>query len=111
MSVKAADVRGTGCMDIVACHYYSETSYDAESLLFWNGEDGLQPDNHIRVHYRGDGSNNADLYVDSVLVNTYTEMTPGATVDFIQWGDAFQTAAHGDVMLDNIKVTLVDPGT
>jgi len=65
---------------------------------------------HVRVHYRGDGSNNADLYVDNVLVNTYVEMTPGATVDFIQWGDAFQTAAHGDVTLDNIEFHLLDPG-
>ena len=64
---------------------------------------------HIRVHYRGDGTNQADLYVDSVLANTYTEMTPGATVDFIQWGDAFQTAAYGDVTLDNIEISLVDP--
>ncbi len=62
---------------------------------------------HIRLHYRGDGSNQADLYVDGVLVGTYQEMTPGAAVDFIQWGDASLSAAHGDVTVDNIRVTLL----
>ena len=62
---------------------------------------------HIRLHYRGDGTNEADLYVDGILVGTYQEMSPGATVDFIQWGDPSPTAAHGDVTLDNIRIALL----
>ena len=64
----------------------------------------------IRLHYRGDGSDEADLYVDDLLVGTYLEMTPGAAVDFIQWGDPTQGGVYGDVTLDNIRVVLVEPG-
>ena len=42
--VAAVDIRNTGRPDIVASHYCSTESFEAESLVFWNGEQGYSID-------------------------------------------------------------------
>ena len=68
MGVKAADIRGSGRLDIITCHYYSETSYDAESWVFWNGESGHHPDNVTALETHGPmGCTAADLNNDGIM--------------------------------------------
>ncbi len=51
--VKATDIRNTGRMDIITSHYCSKKSYDAQSLVFWNGKDGLRTDNATAFETHG----------------------------------------------------------
>jgi hypothetical protein len=68
MGVKAVDIKGSGRLDIVTCHYCSETSYDAESLVFWNGENGHQPDNVTALETHGPmGCAAADFDNDGIM--------------------------------------------
>jgi hypothetical protein len=67
LGVKAADIRNTGRMDIIASHYCSAKSYDAESLVFWNDEDGYRTDNVTAFETHGAvGCTAADLDNDGI---------------------------------------------
>ncbi|MEF2244371.1 FG-GAP repeat domain-containing protein [Paenibacillus sp. IITD108] len=65
--VKAADIRNTGRIDIIASHYCSSTAYDTVSLVFWNSEDGYSLDNVTSFETHGPmGCTAADLDNDGV---------------------------------------------
>ena len=91
MGINAADIRGTGRMDIVACHYYSETSYDAESLVFWNGEHGLHPENVTALETHGPmGCVAADFDDDGIMEIIFCNTMRGPS----QYHPAFPVFAY-----------------
>ena len=65
--VKAVDINNTGRMDIITSHNFSEKSYDAESLVFWNSENGYSTDNVTAFETHGPmGCMAADLDNDGI---------------------------------------------
>ena len=91
MGVKAADVRGTGRLDVIASHYYSETSYDAESLVFWNGENGHRPDDVTALETHGPmGCTAGDLDNDGVMEIIFCNTMQGPS----QYHPAFPVFAY-----------------
>lgn len=66
-AVKATDIGNTGRLDIIASHYCSIKSYDSESLVFWNGDDGYASSNVTGFETHGPmGCTAADLDNDGV---------------------------------------------
>jgi hypothetical protein len=68
MGVKAVDIRNTGRVDIVTSHYCSETSYDTQSLVFWNSGKGFGLDNTTALETHGPmGCTAADFDNDGIM--------------------------------------------
>lgn len=60
--VEAVDLDGDGRLDLVASRYQNGRTYEAESVVFWNGPEGLSPDRVTRLPTAGAvGCTAADL--------------------------------------------------
>lgn len=65
--VKAADIRQTGRMDIIASSYCTSKSYDTQSLVFWNSDEGYRQDHVTAFATHGPmGCTAADLDNDGI---------------------------------------------
>lgn len=65
--VKAADIGNTGRLDIIASHYCSRKTYDTESLVFWNSDQGYSVERTTAFLTHGPmGCTAADLDNDGI---------------------------------------------
>lgn len=76
--VKAVDIKNTGLMDIMTSYYCSTKSYDTQSLVFWNSENGYSTDNVTVFETHGPiGCMAADLDNDGVKEIIYCNTMRG----------------------------------
>jgi len=90
--VKAADIRGTGRMAIIASHYCSTRTYDTESLVFWQDETGFSPQRTTAFATHGPmGCTAADFDRDGAMELVFCNTMSGPS----QYDPAFPVFMYG----------------
>jgi len=63
----------------------------------------------VTLHHKAD--NSIDLYLDSVLLNTYGDRNAGLGTNLVQFGDGSTGAGFGNMTIDNVSIGVIPEPT